>query len=1186
MRHVRRRTTALVVAAALASTAAPLTVAAALEPEAGDGEAACAPVVAAGSLDEAFDDAARSTGVPSQLLKAVSYLESRWDQHGGRPSVEGGYGLFNLDATGYPARHSLAGLSGMSHSAASHIAAARDGLPGNDHATSSDAAGNAAGHDATGHATGHRVIGNATGHDAAAKAGALRAPDSALGSEAGSGLGSELARAASLAGVPVAEVKKDPRINLCAGAALLASYQIQAVDDGVAAPESMPRPVDEAHRTVERPAAATDIVEWEVAVSRMNDSETFTDQVYEVLRTGAGEVTPDGDTVILEGDPSVVVPGQEEAAASGKPASGKPAAGKPATGDPAAREPAAAGAPTTAVEPDCPDTVDCEWLPAPYEKHDPDAPGDTTDYGNHDQADRTGAGGPSLDYIVIHDTEGSYQSSVNLVLDPEYLGWHYTIRSEDGHVAHHVDNEDVGWHAGNWYMNMHSIGIEHEGFAGTAGWYTEAMYRSSADLVRYLAERYDIPLDRAHVIGHDQIPGILEGYTRNVHWDPGPYWDWDHYFELLGAPIGGDRPATTDVSPGDVVEVRTGYADNPQEVTGCDQASPGSGPCADGAGTNFLYLHQEPSSDAPLARDPGWKPDGSDGSTYASDISARVQSGHKLVVDEVDGEWLGVWWAGAKAWLHNPASRPVVVPTTAQTITVAGDEPAPVYGRAYPEPEAYAPYPDIPVQTIGDLEYEIGVGQRYAVSDDDVVTDYYRAATFDGTGPDDRTDVLGESRYYQVWLAHRHFFVNADDVELHEPAGDDPGDGDDDGDRITTTHWSGARGLAEGTRENLRPGKGGALTIRGAGPTREYTDPHGDGVPVEYETGTWTSPVVEPGYAVDESVTSWNATTPTGTWVEVEFRGRKDDGEWTKWFVMGRWASGDDHTPRDGAVGDIHRTSVDGQHDDDAYLFTDTYVARTGREPTAFQTRVTLYRPVGSRVTPRLSSVSTMTNEYLPDGRYAGTSEFTLDRAVELDVPGYSQLTHIGEYPEFGGGGQVWCSPTSTTMVVYSYGPKHEVPEELLEDIHAPAGDPQVAYAAINTWDHAYEGAGNWPFNTAYAHRFGLESFVTRLRSLAEAERFVAAGIPLVVSVNFAEEEMPEAGYGTNGHLLTIVGFTEDGDPVLNDPNKDTNDQVRSVYTRENFERVWQTSTDGLTYVLHPRKVKLPPNIPGATPNW
>ena len=99
-------------------------------------------------------------------------------------------------------------------------------------------------------------------------------------------------------------------------------------------------------------------------------------------------------------------------------------------------------------------------------------------------------------------------------------------------------HNDVAWHAGNWYVNMHSIGLEHEGIAEDGGlWYTEAMYRTSARLVRYLANRYDIPLDRGHIIGHDQVPGPTPAYVPGMHWDPGPYWDWEHYFELLGAPI-------------------------------------------------------------------------------------------------------------------------------------------------------------------------------------------------------------------------------------------------------------------------------------------------------------------------------------------------------------------------------------------------------------------------------------------------------------------------------------------------------------------------------------------------------------------------------------------------------------------------------------------------------------------------
>jgi len=149
-----------------------------------------------------------------------------------------------------------------------------------------------------------------------------------------------------------------------------------------------------------------------------------------------------------------------------------------------------------------------------------------------------------------------------------------------------------------------------------------------------------------------------------------------------------------------------------------------------------------------------------------------------------------------------------------------------------------------------------------------------------------------------------------------------------------------------------------------------------------------------------------------------------------------------------------------------------------------------------------------------------------------------------------------------------------------------PYADPEVDYAAMHVWDYTYAGAGNWPFNAAYAHTYGLDAFVTRLRSLAEVERFIEAGIPVVVSLSWKLSQMPEAGYDTNGHLLVIVGFTDEGDPILNDPASNSVDNVRSIYARENFEKVWQESTGGVAYIYHPDSTPLPGNLPGVTPNW
>ena len=100
----------------------------------------------------------------------------------------------------------------------------------------------------------------------------------------------------------------------------------------------------------------------------------------------------------------------------------------------------------------------------------------------------------------------------------------------------------------------------------------------------------------------------------------------------------------------------------------------------------------------------------------------------------------------------------------------AGRASVPVYGRAYPEPAAYAPYPWVPVNDIAPLQYSILAGQRYALQDATIVTDYYHATLFAGTPPTDHIDIRGNDRYYQVSLGHRTAYVRAADVDI-VPAG-------------------------------------------------------------------------------------------------------------------------------------------------------------------------------------------------------------------------------------------------------------------------------------------------------------------------------------------------------------------------------------------------------------------------------
>ncbi|WNM41861.1 peptidoglycan recognition family protein [Micromonospora halotolerans] len=527
--------------------------------------------------------------------------------------------------------------------------------------------------------------------------------------------------AAALTGLAEETLRTDAAANIRGGAALLASYQKQ-----------LGSPV----------GAATDPAAWYGAVARYSGADTedaaaaFADEVYDQLGLGAARTTDDGQRVTLAA--TAVKPDQ-----SGLHRLGLRRAERP-----------------DGLE--CPVRLACEWIPAPYEEYYiPKTK--TWDYGNHDIGNRPAQ--QKLEYIVIHDTEGYFGPSVNLVKDPTYLGWHYTLRSVDGYVAQHIKAKDVGWQAGNWYVNAKSIGIEHEGFAGHGTWYTEAMYRASAKLVRHLALRFQIPLDRQHIIGHDNVPGTVAGTVAGMHWDPGPYWDWSHYFDLMKAPFRSTGNAHTGL-----VTIDPDFAANQPAFYGCNQQPPGvpdpvppAAPCPL-RGSSAVILHTAPSATAPLVNDLGLRPNGTPDTMYISDHGARASAGQTYAVADVQGDWTAIWYLGQRAWFYNPASAPTAKWSTGFVVTPKpGKTTIPVYGRAYPEKEAYPA--TIPFQGVSPLQYTFSAGQRYTLGGV-LPSEYYRAVSFDGSAPDDRTVVRGDTKYVQIQFGHRIMYANLDDVQI------------------------------------------------------------------------------------------------------------------------------------------------------------------------------------------------------------------------------------------------------------------------------------------------------------------------------------------------------------------------------------------------------------------------------------
>jgi MYXO-CTERM domain-containing protein len=163
-------------------------------------------------------------------------------------------------------------------------------------------------------------------------------------------------------------------------------------------------------------------------------------------------------------------------------------------------------------------------------------------------------GNAAVNKIVIHDTEGGWDGSVATLQNDSGKSVHYIVDADGSRVGQFRAETDTTWHAGNYYYNETSIGIEHVGVADDPAGYSTGLYEKSRALVKNIRTRWTIPLDRTHIVGHYQIPdGDLISESSppcgdtldqcenaanyggaNNHRDPGFNWQWCQYMEKLG----------------------------------------------------------------------------------------------------------------------------------------------------------------------------------------------------------------------------------------------------------------------------------------------------------------------------------------------------------------------------------------------------------------------------------------------------------------------------------------------------------------------------------------------------------------------------------------------------------------------------------------------------------------------------
>ncbi|WUX01632.1 N-acetylmuramoyl-L-alanine amidase [Streptomyces sp. NBC_01450] len=513
-----------------------------------------------------------------------------------------------------------------------------------------------------------------------------------------------LQAASKATGLSVQSLRTNPATNIEGGAALLASYERKLIG-----------------------ATPTDPGQWYGAVARYSQAKdkqaatAFAQRVYRTIGGGHARSTLDGQTVRLAADPDV----------------------RPATAQMSHLHLASAATADT----ECPPAVRCAFLPSAV--------------GNSQVSNRP-ANGIRIDSIVIHDTESSYDSAIATFQDPKSKSSaNCVMRSADGAVTQMVPTKDVAFHAGNYSSNLHSIGIEHEGYAVQAAtWYTEAEYETTAYLVKYLSVRFGIPLDRQHIVGHDNVAGPNSSLVSAMHWDPGTSWDWQHFMDLLGVPAQGE----SGVGPvGSVVTVTPGFAKNVQAVQVCPSDDPTGGTPActeEQRASNFVYLRTAPDPAAPLFGDQAIHGTAA-GTDRINDWGSTAQAGQQFVVAGCSGDWTAIWYSGSKVWFYNPHGVNTTRAYGVQVVKAAGTAPVAVYGSSYPDlseyPVGFGASTQAPLSM-----YTVPTGQAYVATSQPAATDDY--------SPSSGAVLIGAKKMYTIQYNHRLVLVYADDVSATEVA--------------------------------------------------------------------------------------------------------------------------------------------------------------------------------------------------------------------------------------------------------------------------------------------------------------------------------------------------------------------------------------------------------------------------------
>ena len=299
--------------------------------------------------------------------------------------------------------------------------------------------------------------------------------------------------------------------------------------------------------------------------------------------------------------------------------------------------------------------------------------------------------------------------------------------------------------------------------------------------------------------------------------------------------------------------------------------------------------------------------------------------------------------------------------------------------------------------------------------------------------------------------------------------------------------------------------------------------------------GQWLSPLVTAPFPFDELIYSWNMRLPAGQGFRLQLQASFPDGVKSPWLYAGYW----------GAVNDAVTTRTIPRFDRGV---VDMDWLKMTQKAVAYQFKV-LDASTATLTTLPTMRVITTDNTPTPELLAAHAAATTTGPARLLDLPFRRQMQSTGEITPNK------CQSAALATALQFFG--RTIP---LEKIVAHTHDPEYNYPGL------------WPRVVAAANEFGLDARIERFRDWGAVRAALARNEVILCSIRMKAGEAKAPPYPSMGnHIVALNGVTDDGRVVVTDSFlAKSGTGYRCQWLREDFEKIWMDTKQGVAMVIEP----------------